>query len=167
MVSWLGGGKKLRGNTAGTADLNLPKGYLMLHDIVFSHKVLWKGGERWTLVAMVFVFLLCMLRPCFPGSDWTSACWWEVLNEVFILFSLHVELCFTYKTVFISTHTFLAFTLPILTRAPLRRSQQDTRWGISSCLESTQHREKGSAEERELTVQCVTCCVNNTYITIV
>lgn len=27
----------------------------------------------------------CMLRPCFPGSGWTSAWWWEAVNKFLIL----------------------------------------------------------------------------------
>lgn len=29
--------------------------------------------------------LLSMLRPCFPGGGWTSACRWEAVNEFLFL----------------------------------------------------------------------------------
>lgn len=34
---------------------------------------------------------LRMMEPCFSGSGWTSACWWEAVNEFLILFCFHID----------------------------------------------------------------------------
>lgn len=35
---------------------------------------------------------LCVLRPCFPGTGWTSACRWEVMNKFLFLRCLRTQL---------------------------------------------------------------------------
>ena len=45
------------------------------------------------------------MEPCFPGDDWTPAWWWEVMNS-FLCFACECSFCFTYYTVFISSHEF-------------------------------------------------------------
>ena len=36
-------------------------------------------------MAFIFQVTITCDEPCFPGSGWTSACWWEVLNEFLAL----------------------------------------------------------------------------------
>lgn len=73
-ASRLGVGKKLRGDTVGTADPNRTKGYKILHDLVLSSKTWgkWRGRMH------VCGYGVCLLRvpvhvlgPCFSGKCWT------------------------------------------------------------------------------------------------
>lgn len=65
--------KCLRQGTVRTADTSWPRGIPYNSASCPNNK-----GEESGL--LVFVFLFCVLRCCSPGSGWTSACQWKVVN---------------------------------------------------------------------------------------
>lgn len=66
---------------------------------------------------------LLMLRPFFPGSGWTSACWWEVVNEFFLLLLSLLNLIHG------------SFHLPLF--LPTEWSEQKAGWEFGCWLKST------------------------------
>jgi len=49
-----------------------------------------KGRDVWSYGVCLPKELLHIREPCFPGDGWTSACWWEAVNEFLGLICLHM-----------------------------------------------------------------------------
>lgn len=58
-----------------------------------------KGGKRgWKFMVHGICLLkqpLCVLGPCFPQSDLTSACQWKAVNYFLFFLFLHAQLLFS------------------------------------------------------------------------
>lgn len=91
-----------------------PEGCPALHDAVLSGKGWGKGGRRgdtWIDGVCLPQPALGVKEPCFPGSGWTPAHQWEVVNELLVLFGW--QLLF-YLLSLPHPMSFLTFTLPVL-----------------------------------------------------
>lgn len=65
-----------------------------------------RKGRLWHLRCLSSQATLMYDEPCFPGSGWTPACWWEVLNECLVLLYRHMHLCITSWNLYISQGVF-------------------------------------------------------------
>lgn len=72
--------------------------YSIVYGVALSNKSWGKEGGRRDVCG----YGVClpkypwgMLRPCFPGGGFASACWWETVNGFFHLLCLYAQLCFT------------------------------------------------------------------------
>lgn len=68
-------GRIVGGDTAGTANPNSPKGYPTPQDVCPGTKPKGKEEEGVASIAYgvrLLEHLLCVLKPCFPGSGQTS-----------------------------------------------------------------------------------------------
>lgn len=48
-------------------------------------------------------------EPCFTGRDWTSACWWKVVDELFLFFCFCTKLLLSCQTITNSIMFLLCF----------------------------------------------------------
>lgn len=122
----LGVHRELGGDTASTGGPGWPKGYLisLCHPIIVVSKKSWgkegrSGGHSqcWHLSSQEIVL---HDEPCFPGSGWTPACIWDVVNEFLALLCMGLLLSLVNLSLVVSTqkfsHFYLSNSLPHPTR---------------------------------------------------
>lgn len=94
-----------------------------------------REGHSWLWYLFSEAIAICVLRPCFPGTGWTSACWW-VMNK-FPLFSLLLCVAFAFLVKLpLPQPTSLLFSSPVLLK---RGSLRMTGWGSDRQPRSIHH----------------------------
>lgn len=73
------------------------------------------------------------MEPGFPGDGWTPACLWEEWVKSLFYFAGMCGFCFSYKSVFISTHEFRVFFFFIFTHLILSLTPWVREWVVLSC----------------------------------
>lgn len=81
-----------------------------------------------------FFFFFKHDEPCFHGSGWISACWWDAVNEFLILLCLCVHLLFYLLNCLYLDPLILSFTFLIIFPISLWESEQAAVWRLAVYL---------------------------------
>ena len=103
------------GCTSSWEGIQPGKGYSIPYDVLLSNKCCDKGRERkghlewWRLPSQETI---TRDEPCFPGSSWTPACWWEAVNSFLGLQCFCVQLLLYLVNCLYLNPLFPLFNLP-------------------------------------------------------